>query len=86
MLDSFFESISWPMEVPPAYGAFHILFTLRSFSFFRTDEADDQHGKRDQRNADDQEQQPIGISFDKVRGGRVRKGGHGERGENKRQG
>ena len=32
MLDSFFESISWPMEPPPAYGAFHILFTLIGFA------------------------------------------------------
>ena len=32
MLDSFFESISWPMEAPPAYGAFHILFTLAGFA------------------------------------------------------
>lgn len=32
MLDTFFESISWPMEPPPAYGAFHILFTLIGFA------------------------------------------------------
>lgn len=32
MLDSFFESISWPMEPPPAYGTFHILFTLIGFA------------------------------------------------------
>lgn len=32
MLDSFFESVSWPMEPPPAYGAFHILFTLIGFA------------------------------------------------------
>ena len=32
MLDSFFESISWPMEPPPAYGTFHILFTLTGFA------------------------------------------------------
>lgn len=32
MLDTFFESISFPMEPPPAYGAFHILFTLIGFS------------------------------------------------------
>ena len=32
MLDSYFESISWPMEPPPAYGAFHILFTLIGFA------------------------------------------------------
>ena len=31
MLDTFFESISWPMEPPPAYGAFHILFTSIGF-------------------------------------------------------
>ena len=32
MLATFFESISWPMEPPPAYGAFHILFTLIGFA------------------------------------------------------
>ena len=32
MLESFFESISWPMEPPPAYGSFHILFTLIGFA------------------------------------------------------
>lgn len=32
VLDSFFESISWPMEPPPAYGTFHILFTLIGFA------------------------------------------------------
>ena len=32
MLDSFFESISWPMEPPPAYGTFHILFTIIGFA------------------------------------------------------
>lgn len=32
MLDSFFESIAWPMATPPAYGAFHILFTLLGFA------------------------------------------------------
>ena len=32
MLESFFESIAWPMEPPPAYGAFHILFTLIGFA------------------------------------------------------
>ena len=32
MLDSFFESMAWPMEPPPAYGAFHILFTLIGFA------------------------------------------------------
>lgn len=31
MLDAFFESITWPMVPPPAYGAFHILFTLIGF-------------------------------------------------------
>ena len=30
-LDSFFHSMAWPMEVLPAYGAFHILFTLFGF-------------------------------------------------------
>jgi len=32
MLDIFFESISWPMQPPPAYGAFHILFTFIGFA------------------------------------------------------
>lgn len=32
MLDSFFNSMSWPMDPPPAYGAFHILFTLIGFT------------------------------------------------------
>lgn len=32
MLDSFFASIAWPIEPPPAYGAFHILFTLIGFA------------------------------------------------------
>ena len=32
MFGSFFESIAWPMEPPPAYGAFHILFTLIGFA------------------------------------------------------
>ena len=32
MLETFFESIAWPMEQPPAYGAFHILFTLIGFA------------------------------------------------------
>ena len=32
VLDSLFESISWPMEPPPAYGTFHILFTLIGFA------------------------------------------------------
>ena len=31
-LDSFFEATAWPMEVPPAYGPFHILFTLIGFA------------------------------------------------------
>jgi len=31
-LDSFFEAISWRMEPPPAYGAFHILYTLIGFA------------------------------------------------------
>ena len=31
MLETFFESISCPMEAPKAYGAFHILFTLAGF-------------------------------------------------------
>lgn len=32
MLDAFFESVAWPMVPPPAYGAFHILFTLTGFA------------------------------------------------------
>lgn len=32
VLDSFFESVAWPMVPPPAYGAFHILFTLIGFA------------------------------------------------------
>lgn len=32
MLESFFKMISWPMERPPSYGAFHILFTLIGFT------------------------------------------------------
>lgn len=32
MLDTFFQSISWPMVPPPAYGMFHILFTLIGFT------------------------------------------------------
>lgn len=32
VLDSFFESISCPMTPPPAYGTFHILFTLIGFT------------------------------------------------------
>lgn len=31
-LDSFFEACAWPMEEPPAYGPFHILFTLIGFA------------------------------------------------------
>lgn len=31
-LDAFFESIAWPMEQIPAYGAFHILYTLIGFA------------------------------------------------------
>ena len=30
-LDAFFESVAWPMETPPSYGAFHILFTIIGF-------------------------------------------------------
>lgn len=32
MLDSFFESMNWPMEKFPSYGAFHILYTLIGFA------------------------------------------------------
>ena len=32
MLDAFFESVSWPMTPPPAYGPFHILYTLIGFA------------------------------------------------------
>lgn len=32
MLEAFFESIASPIEPPPAYGVFHILFTLIGFS------------------------------------------------------
>ena len=32
MLDSFFESMAWRIEAPPAYGAFHILYTLIGFA------------------------------------------------------
>ncbi len=32
MLDTFFESILWPMVPPPAYGVFHILFTVTGFA------------------------------------------------------
>lgn len=31
-VDSFFESVSWSMEPPPSYGAFHILYTLIGFA------------------------------------------------------
>ncbi len=31
-LDRFFESVSWPMEPFPAYGAFHIIYTLTGFA------------------------------------------------------
>ena len=31
-LDSFFRSMAWPMVEPPAYGAFHILFTVFGFA------------------------------------------------------
>jgi len=32
MLRSFCQSIAWPMDPPPAYGAFHVLFTLLGFT------------------------------------------------------
>ena len=32
ILDAFFESISWPMEPFPSYGAFHMLYTLIGFA------------------------------------------------------
>ena len=32
MLDSFFDAIACPMTQPPAYGTFHILFTLIGFA------------------------------------------------------
>lgn len=32
VLDSFFESMAWPMVPPPPYGAFHILFTVIGFA------------------------------------------------------
>ncbi len=32
MLDAFFESVAFPMEPIPAYGAFHILYTLIGFA------------------------------------------------------
>jgi len=32
ILDAFFESIAWPMEPFPSYGAFHILYTLIGFA------------------------------------------------------
>lgn len=31
-LDTFFESMAWTMTPPPAYGAFHILYTLIGFA------------------------------------------------------
>ena len=31
-LDTFFESTAWPMTPPPAYGPFHILYTLIGFA------------------------------------------------------
>lgn len=31
-LDAFFESVAWPMERIPSYGAFHILYTLIGFA------------------------------------------------------
>lgn len=31
-LDNFFEANAWPMDKPPAYGAFHILYTLIGFT------------------------------------------------------
>jgi len=31
-LDRFVESTAWPMAQPPAYGAFHLLFTLIGFA------------------------------------------------------
>ena len=31
-LDSFFESVSWPMEPFASYGVFHILYTLIGFA------------------------------------------------------
>ena len=30
-LDAFFESVSWPMDPFPSYGAFHILYTVIGF-------------------------------------------------------
>ena len=32
VLDRFFESVAWPMEKIPAYGPFHILYTLIGFA------------------------------------------------------
>ena len=32
ILDAFFQSMNWPMEPVPSYGAFHILYTLIGFS------------------------------------------------------
>ena len=31
-LDRFISATAWAMEKPPAYGAFHILFTLIGFA------------------------------------------------------
>lgn len=31
-MDRFFESTAWPMNTPPAYGLFHILYTLIGFA------------------------------------------------------
>ena len=33
ILDTIFESMAWPMERIPSYGAFHILYTLLGFTF-----------------------------------------------------
>lgn len=32
LIDQFFDAVSFPMTPPPAYGAFHILFTLIGFT------------------------------------------------------
>lgn len=32
LLDTFFDSIAWTMTPPPAYGIFHILYTLGGFA------------------------------------------------------
>ena len=32
VLDSFFEWMAWPMQKPPSYGAFHLLFTFIGFT------------------------------------------------------